>query len=193
MTKSTHNNIISLPNSHLRQRSKKVGIVGDEVLTLVEHMKTATLDWENSREYEVGVALSAVQLDHLLRIVIIRDDFETKDNKEFSVFINPVVTKYEGEIVEDYEGCLSVKDIYGRVPRYEQVKIKAYDISGKEFRLTAKGFLARVIQHEIDHTNGILFIDHIKDEPGAFFELDDDGHLKEVNYDKVIKNSRILW
>ncbi len=193
MPESTHDNIISLPNNHLRQRSKKVGIVTDEVLALIEQMKTATLDWENSREYEVGVALSAVQLDHLARIVIIRDDFETKDNKNFTVFVNPVITKYEGEIIEDYEGCLSVKDIYGRVPRYKQVRVKAYDVEGREFRLKANGFFARVIQHEIDHTNGILFIDHIKNKPDAFFELDNDGHLKEIDYDKVVKNSRILW
>jgi peptide deformylase len=73
------------------------------------------------------------------------------------------------------------------------VKVKAFDINGNEFRVTAEGFLARVFQHEIDHTNGILFIDHIKDVPDAFFTLDKDGHLKEVDYDKNVKNSSILW
>jgi peptide deformylase len=58
------------------------------------------------------------------------------------------------------------------VPRYTKVRVKATDLEGKEFRVTAEGFLARIFQHEIDHTNGIVFIDHIKDEPKAFFKLD---------------------
>ena len=96
-------------------------------------------------------------------------------------------------MTEDYEGCLSIKDIYGRVPRYEKVKVRANDINGNEFRVTAEGFLARVFQHEVDHTNGILFIDHIKDVPSAFYTLGSDGHLKEIDYEKDVKNSSILW
>jgi peptide deformylase len=193
MPKSTRDNIIALPNPHLRQRSKRVGIVTKDILDIVEQMKLATLDWEDSREYEVGVALAAIQLDHLVRIVVIRDDFEAKDNKNFTVFINPEITKFEGKIVEDYEGCLSIKDIYGRVPRYEKVRVKAIGIDGKQLRVTASGFLARVFQHEVDHTNGILFIDHIKETPSAFFTLNQDGHLEEIDHEQVIKNSRILW
>lgn len=193
MPKSARDNIIALPNLHLRQRSKKVGIVTKDISDFVEQMKLATLDWEDSREYEVGVALAAIQLDHLVRIVVIRNDFESKDNKNFTVFINPEITKFEGEMVEDYEGCLSIKDIYGRVPRYEKVRVKAFDINGKQFRVTATGFLARVFQHEIDHTNGILFIDHIKEQADAFFELNQDGNLEGINYERSIKNSRILW
>ena len=185
--------LITLPNSHLRTRSRKVGLVSKEVVEIIEAMKAATLDWEDSREFEVGVALAAVQIDKLYRIVVIRDDFENKKNRNFSVFINPTITKYEGKMVEDYEGCLSVKDIYGRVPRYEKVKVKALDINGNEFRVTAKGFLARVLQHEVDHVNGKLFIDHIKDTPGAFYMLGDDGKLTELDYEKDIKNSSILW
>lgn len=193
MPKSARDNIIALPDSHLRQRSKKVGIVTKDISDIVKQMKLATLDWEDSREYEVGVALAAVQLDHLVRIVVIRNDFESKNNKNFTVFINPEITKFEGEMVEDYEGCLSIEDIYGRVPRYEKVRVKAFDINGKQFRVTATGFLARVFQHEIDHTNGILFIDHIKEQADAFFELNQDGNLEGINYEQSIKNSRILW
>jgi peptide deformylase len=193
MSQAARYKIIALPNPHLRQRSKKVGFISKDILKIVEEMKVATLDWEASRKYEVGVALAAVQLDQLYKIVVIRDDFEAKDNKNFTVFINPVITKYEGQQVEDYEGCLSIKDIYGRVPRFEKVRVKAADINGKEFRVTATGFLARVFQHEIDHTNGVLFIDHIKDTSDAFFTLDDSGQLKEINYDSQIKDSDILW
>jgi peptide deformylase len=193
MSKLARDHIIALPNPHLRERSKKVGIITKDIFAIVEQMKLATLDWEASREYEVGVALAAIQLDHLVRIVVIRDDFEAKNNKNFTVFINPEITKYEGKMVEDYEGCLSIKDIYGKVPRYEKVRIKALDINGKQIRVTASGFLARVFQHEIDHTNGILFIDHIKEQADAFFTLNQAGQLEEIDHEQAIKNSCILW
>lgn len=189
----TKDDIISLPNKHLRERSQKVGIVDETIKQLIENMKQATVDWENSREHEVGVALAAVQVDTLLRIVVIRNDFDNKDDHTFSVFINPVITKYEGVVEDDYEGCLSVPDVYGKVPRYTKVRVKAQDEDGDEFRVTAEGFLARIFQHEIDHTNGIVFIDRIKDNPRAFFRLKEDGHLEELDYEKDILSSRILW
>jgi peptide deformylase len=176
--------IITLPNPHLRQRSKKVGIITDAILRLVEDMKSATLDWEDSRKHEVGVALASVQVDSLLRIIVVRNDFDNKKDRTFQVFINPEVTKLEGSIVEDYEGCLSIKDVYGKVPRYEKVRVKATNLEGKTIRLTADGFLARVFQHEIDH---------IKDIPGAFFRLDDEGHLVELDYEKDVHNNSLLW
>jgi peptide deformylase len=190
---ATKDDIITLPNAHLRQRSKKVGLVTDEIKAIIEDMKLATIDWENSRAHEVGVALAGVQIDKLLRIVIVREDFEDKNNKKFVVFINPEITKYEGDIIEDYEGCLSIKDVYGKVPRYSKVRVKAIDESGKSFRISAEGFMARIFQHEIDHTNGVVFIDHIKDKSDAFYHLTSDGELAELDYEKDIKNSRILW
>jgi peptide deformylase len=189
----TKDDVIALPNSHLRERSKKVGIVSDEVKALIADMKAATLDWEASREHEVGVALAAIQVDVPLRIVVIRNDFDNKDDKTFAVFINPIITKYEGDLHEDYEGCLSVPDIYGKVRRHSKVRIRALDQSGREIRATAKGFLARVFQHEIDHTNGVVFIDHIKDDPEAFFKLREDGHLEKLDYETSIRNNRLLW
>lgn len=185
--------IISLPNQHLRQRSQKVGIITDEVKRIIEGMKDATLDWEASREHEVGVALAAIQVDVPLRIVVIRNDFDNKDDRTFTVFINPVITKYEGKVEQDYEGCLSVPDVYGFVPRHTKVRVKAQDEHGKEFRVTAEGFLARIFQHEIDHTNGLVFIDRIKDDTDAFFQLQSDGHLKKLDYETTIRTNSILW
>ena len=92
---------------------------------------------------------------------------------------------------EDFEGCLSVKDIYGRVPRYSKVRVKAIGLSGREFRTTAEGFLARTFQHEIDHTNGVVFVDHIKDRPEAFFKLGNKGELEPLDA-KILKTSSIL-
>ncbi|HKU18325.1 MAG TPA: peptide deformylase [Candidatus Saccharimonadales bacterium] len=189
----TKDDIITLPNEHLRQRSKKIGLVTAEIQQLIEDMKSATLDWEDSRDHEVGVALAAIQIDRPLRIVVIRNDFDNKNDKSFSVFINPVITKCEGAIQEDYEGCLSVPDVYGKVPRYSKVRIRAQDEHGREFRVTAEGFLARIFQHEVDHTNGLVFIDHIKDSPHAFFRLKEDGNLEQLDYETEVRTNRILW
>ena len=185
--------LITLPNPHLRERSQKVGYISNEIRELISAMESATLDWEATRAHEVGVALAAVQIDVLLRVVVIRSDFDDKSNKTFQVFINPEITKYEGGIVYDYEGCLSIKNVYGKVPRSQKVRVKALDIHGKEFRVTAEGFLARVFQHEIDHTNGIVFIDHIKDDFDAFFTLEDDGKLTPKNYKEEIEGNVELW
>lgn len=190
---ATKDNIISIPHDSLRQRSKRVGLISDDVLAIVNQMKEATLDWESHREHELGVALAAVQIDELYRIVIVRHDLESKTDKRFDCFINPEITKREGPTIEDFEGCLSIKDIYGKVPRHHKIKLKALDISGKQIRLTAEGFLARVLQHEIDHTKGTLFIDHIKDSPESFFRLNEKGELEKIDYETTIKNSRILW
>ncbi len=185
--------IITLPNPHLRERSQKIGLVTDEVKQLVADMEAATLDWEDSREHEVGVALAAVQIDKMYRVVVVRSNFDDKNDRSFQIFINPEITKYEGEQIEDFEGCLSIKDVYGKVKRYSKVRVKAIDIDGREFRHTSEGFLARIFQHEIDHTKGIVFIDHIKDQPQAFFKLNDKGTLEPLDYDRDVKDNSLLW
>jgi len=185
--------IITLPNSHLRQKSSRIHVVTDDIVKLVADMTSASLDWEDSRPHEISAALAAVQVDHLERLVIIRSDFEDKATRDFTALLNPEIVKYEGEIIEDYEGCLSVNNVYGKVPRHSKVRVKALDLEGREIRFKAEGFLARVIQHEIDHTNGIVFIDHIKDKATAFYTLDEKGELQPLDYDSHIKNNHLLW
>lgn len=185
--------IITLPHSHLRQKSAKVHIITDEVRALVDDMTSASLDWEDSRPHEISAALAAVQIDRLERVVIIRSSFEDKEAREFTPLINPEIIKFEGEQIEDYEGCLSVKGCYGRVKRASKIRVKALDIDGNEIRLKADGFLARVIQHEVDHINGIVFVDHIKGQKDAFYRLDDAGELQPLDYDTHIKDNHDLW
>jgi peptide deformylase len=189
----TKDSIITLPNTHLRQKSQRVGIISDTILQVIEDMKAATIDWDESRDHEVGVALAAIQIDQPYKIVVVRSDYNDKENHEFTVFINPEIIKTEGQVTEDFEGCLSVPNIYGKVPRYSKVKVKALSLQGKEFRVKAEGFLARVFQHEVDHCNGIVFIDHIKEKPEAFFQLDEDGKLQPLDYEQDVKNNHILW
>lgn len=184
-------NIITLPNPHLRDKSKKIHTITDDIRQLVTDMAATTLDWEDHRSYELGVALAAVQVDRLYRIVVVRNNFDDKDDRTFFPLINPEIIKAEGKPEYGHEGCLSVQDIYGLIPRYPRVRVKALDLNGKDIRLRAEGFLARVLQHEIDHTNGILFIDHIKHKD-AFFKLNEQGELEKLPHASILK-SRILW
>lgn len=189
----TRNDIIALPNPHLREVSARVSIVDDATQVLIKDMTDAALDWEASRPHEISAALAAVQIDRLERVIIVRSDFDDKASRDFTALINPEIVKYEGSVVADYEGCLSVKEVYGKVPRHTKIRVKALDQDGNEVRFKAEGFLARVIQHEIDHTKGILFVDHIKDEVDAFYRLDESGELEPLNYDEAIKDNPVLW
>ena len=185
--------IITLPNKNLRKPSQSVKFINDDIKKVIKDMESATLEWEDNRKHEVGVALAAVQINDHRRLVIIRNDFNDKTNRKFRTLINPVIVKREGELIEDFEGCLSIKDIYGLVPRYSKVKVKATDENGQEIRIKAEGFLARVLQHEIDHTKGKLFIDHIKNKADTFYRLKKEGDLEKLDYDKEIANNNILW
>lgn len=189
----TKDDIIALPNPHLRKKSTRIHVITDDIIKLSDDMIAAALDWEDSRPHEISAALAAVQVDALKRLVIVRSDFDNKSTREFMTLINPEVVKYEGEVVADYEGCLSVQHIYGKVPRHTKVRIKAMDLDGNEVRFKAEGFLARVLQHEIDHCNGKVFIDHIKDKKDAFYTLDKKGELQPLDYASEIAENSILW
>lgn len=167
--------------------------MADDTAALIKNMTDASIDWEDSRPHEISAALAAVQVNALQRVVIIRSSFDDKANREFTALINPEIIKYEGAITYDYEGCLSVTNIYGKVPRHSKVRVRALDARGHEVRFKATGFLARVIQHEIDHTNGVMFIDHIKDQTDAFYTLDSEGELRPLDYSKHIAGNKALW
>jgi len=179
--------IIALPNPRLREKSARVVVISPEVRQVISDMKAATLDWESSRPHEVGVALAAIQIDKAIRIIIIRENFEAKADKRFKVLINPEIAKLEGEVQEDFEGCLSITDVYGKVPRHSKVRVKALDENGHQIRLRAEGFLARVLQHEIDHCKGLVFVDHIEGHRQAFYKITSEGKLEKLDYEKVQK------
>lgn len=185
--------IITLPNPNLRKKAERVHVITDEIREIIQNMIDASLDWEKSHPHEISAALAAPQIDKLYKIIIIRADLDDKSNQEFIALINPEIVKFEGKIVEDFEGCLSIKGIYGKVPRHNKIRVKAMDINGDEIRIKAQDFLARVLQHEIDHTNGVLFIDHIREQKHAFYRLDDAGELQPLNYENDIKNNKNLW
>lgn len=174
----------------MRNRSRRVGYIDDSIAKTIEDMKAATLAWEATRNSEVGVALAAVQIGVLERIVIVRSNPEDRKSEEFQVFINPKITKYEGEVVAQPEGCLSIPDIYASVPRHETVRVSAEDEKGKPVRIKAHGFLARVFQHEIDHLHGKLFVDRVEED--KFYQIMEDGKLEPLETAKI-DAARVLW
>ena len=185
--------VIVTPDPRLRKISTEVTEIDDEVKEIIEQMIQASLDWEKEHEFELSAALAAPQLGYNRRIIVVREDMNEKKNAKFIPLINPVVVKTEGRILRDYEGCLSVPTIYGKVPRPAKARIKAELEDGTPVNLKVEGFLARTMLHEIDHLDGILFIDHIRDKKDAFYKLDDKGDLVPVDYDECIKNNKDLW
>ena len=193
MTKKDIPSIVTTPDPRLRQKSEKVHQIDDETKRIIDEMIASSLAWEEEHEFELSAAMAAPQLGYNKRIIVVREDMSNKDNANFVPLINPVVIKTEGKIIEDYEGCLSVPSIYGKVGRPYKARIKAVTENGEEVRLKATGFLARTLLHEIDHLDGVLFIDHIKDQTDAFYKLNDKGDLEPLNYDKYIKNNKDLF
>ena len=185
--------IITTPDPRLREKSEKVGKITPEVLDIIEKMRKLSLDWEKEHPYELSAAMAAPQMGINKRIIIIRDDMEDKKKATFTALIDPVVLKTEGKTIKDYEGCLSVPSVYGMVPRASKVRVKAKLEDGTEVRIKATDELARTLLHEIDHLDGILFIDHIKNEKDAFYRMNDKGDLAPVDYDKEIKDNKELF
>lgn len=128
-------------------------------------------DMEESLDAQLdGVALAAPQIGLLYRIFIVRydrmrgrDEEDSATGPEVGVFINPSITRTSQRRIWMDEGCLSVRTIYGKTHRYERATCRAQDVNGEWFERGAGGILAQAYQHEIDHLNGMLFIDHAKD------------------------------
>lgn len=185
--------IVTTPDPRLRQVAKKVKTVDAAVQAAIAELRQACRDWEKKHPHEISAAIAAPQLGYDLRVILVREDFEAGSEADYIALINPEVIKTEGKIIRDYEGCLSVPEIYALVPRPKKAKVRATLADGKEVKIKADGFLARTLLHEIDHLNGILFIDHVKNSRKAFYRLDADGELVPVDYESEIKGNHQLW
>jgi peptide deformylase len=121
---------------------------------------------ETMREYN-GAGLAATQVHTLKQVAVIEvlrnPRYPDAPEIPLTVVINPVVTPLTAEMEDGWEGCLSVPDMRGIVPRYTAVRLQAYDRQGQRMDVTAKDFFARVIQHETDHLHGIVYLDRMKD------------------------------
>jgi peptide deformylase len=120
---------------------------------------------DTMHEYH-GVGLAAPQVHESLRIFVAaiqpEDEEPLPPDVEPMVFVNPVVTAVGGDMAEDWEGCLSIPELRGRVPRARTIKVTALDRSGARIDFTSRDFPARVIQHETDHLDGVLFLDRMR-------------------------------
>ena len=145
--------IIVLPDKRLREVSKPVAKVDAGIRTLVEEMFAAMYA-------APGIGLAAIQLGEPKRVVTL--DLAKKDEEKApQVFINPEITWSSEEKSIHEEGCLSIPEYYEEVERPAEIKVKYLDLDGKPQELQADGILATCLQHEIDHLNGVLFIDHL--------------------------------
>jgi peptide deformylase len=145
--------ILILPDKRLRQISEPVKKIDASIRKLVEDMFETMYD-------APGIGLAAIQVGAPRRVVTM--DLAKKDEpKNPQVFINPEILWSSEEKATYEEGCLSIPEYYGDVERPSQVKVKYLDLEGKLRELEAGGLLATCLQHEIDHLNGILFIDHL--------------------------------
>ena len=136
----------------LRKQCEIVENIDGELVTLSEDMIETTLA-------APGIGLAANQIGIPWRIFVVNMGFET-ENDNLITLVNPEITAIEGSELGE-EGCLSIPDVVAKVNRATQVELKAVDLNGKDVRYEAKGFLARAIQHEMDHLNGILFWDSL--------------------------------
>lgn len=147
--------LITYPHPTLRHRSKPILRVDAQLKNLVDEM------FEIMYEFR-GVGLAANQVNLPIRLFIANPSGDKEEGPEL-VFINPEVNKAKG-IVEAEEGCLSLPGINANVKRNKSLQINAYDMSGNEIKTDMDGFLGRIVQHEIDHLDGVLFIDRLAEE-----------------------------
>jgi peptide deformylase len=151
----------------LRQRARAINpseIRSPGIQRLIDDM------FDTMREYQ-GIGLAAPQVHESVRLFVAgiatppdddEDDDDDDDRVPLLALINPEITPLGDATAEDWEGCLSIPDIRGRVPRATQIQVRAYDRHGKRIELRASGFTARVIQHETDHLDGVLFFDRMR-------------------------------
>jgi len=145
--------ILVLPDKRLRLKSEPVKAISKDIRALVD-------DMFETMYAAPGIGLAAIQIGVPARVVTM--DLAKKDEpQQPQVFINPEITWASDEKATYEEGCLSIPEYYEEVARPKAVKVKFLDLDGKQHEIDADGLLATCLQHEIDHINGVLFIDHI--------------------------------
>lgn len=154
----TLRNIVTPPNPTLRKKATKVRSVTPAVQTLAD-------DMVETMRAAPGVGLAAPQVDVSQRVIVVEyaesnEDMEVQEAPpKLFIVINPEITRRSRETLTGVEGCLSLPGLMGDVERHEWVTVKGLDRHGKPFKKKTRGWLARIFQHEIDHLDGILFID----------------------------------
>jgi peptide deformylase len=145
--------ILTYPDPMLRKKCRPVEEIDGRIKQLVSDMVEAVHD-------APGVGLAAPQVGEALRLVVV-DLSIGEDPDQLHVLVNPEVEALEGEEIEADEGCLSLPEIFEKITRPERARVRALNLEGREILLDAQGRLARVLQHEIEHLDGKLFLDRL--------------------------------
>ncbi|MGB2910573.1 MAG: peptide deformylase [Anaerolineales bacterium] len=146
--------IVTIPDPILYRKARKVTDFGKELQTLVD-------DMVETMRVAPGVGLAAPQVDVPLRVIVVEFGDEEDESVPLKLFpvVNPEITRFSKEQVTGTEGCLSIPDFVGDVDRSVGVVVKGMNRRGQPMRIKSSGWLARIFQHEVDHLNGVLFID----------------------------------
>ncbi|MFP3998655.1 MAG: peptide deformylase [Desulfosalsimonas sp.] len=145
--------ILTYPDPLLKEPAKPVESIDSRVQQIIDNMAETM--------YQApGVGLAATQAG-IDRCVIVFDPEADAEKQEFQVLVNPKIIEASGKTISENEGCLSVPDFRSDVPRFESVVVQGLDRHGKNLKFEATGLLSVILQHEIDHLNGVLFIDRI--------------------------------
>ncbi|GAB4577821.1 MAG: peptide deformylase [Anaerolineales bacterium] len=146
--------IVTLPNPVLRRKARKVTEFGAELQTLID-------DMVETMRVAPGVGLAAPQVNVSQQVIVVEFGNEEDENapKKLYILVNPTIAKLSKETVMGVEGCLSIPGIVGEVERAEKALITGQNRRGQPVKIKAEGWLARIFQHEIDHLNGVLYVD----------------------------------
>ena len=148
-------NIVYFPHPALRWKSKPIAEINAGLRETVREMFNLM--------YEArGIGLAANQVGLPLRLFIVNATAEPEETEQELVFINPEITHRKGSI-EGEEGCLSLPELYGQVRRAEEIVVEAFDLQGREFSMTLTELAGRVVQHETDHLDGVMFTDRLSE------------------------------
>ena len=148
--------IVQYPHPSLRWKSQPVREINAALKSTVQEM--FDLMYEHK-----GIGLAANQVALPIRVFVLNPTGDAEENDQELVFINPEIMRKKGSI-EGEEGCLSLPDVYGQVRRSEEILVSAFDLTGKEFRLELDDLLSRIVQHENDHLDGVMFFDRMDEE-----------------------------
>jgi peptide deformylase len=149
--------IVTVPDTVLRKKARKVSEFDDDLQKLIDDMVETMRD-------APGVGLAAPQVGVSQRVIVVEYGDEEDENAPLKLYlvVNPEIARSSQELVMGTEGCLSVPGFAGEVERMESITIKGQNRAGQSMRIKAKGWLARIFQHEIDHLDGVLFTDRSK-------------------------------
>lgn len=150
--------IVKLPTTSLRERSREITreeLLSPDIQQLIINMIPTMYD-------DDGIGLAAPQVAHNIRVCVVGREADKSLQRDL-ILVNPIWERNSVKTAVDVEGCLSVPNRFGKVKRYTDISVKAWDEHGNSLAFTAKKFFARVIQHEVDHLDGILFIDKATD------------------------------